>query len=387
MVGLCVFGLAAQAWASEISWTFQRVEQVNPGPSPMLSLGMRTGATWPTVFYEAGSQNGLTAGSLTPVGWTKTSMDLLSTPSYVRSAAGTDGRLGAAWQMGGSTAPHIQFAQLTSAGWQYSTVGNLQGSPQSNGANAPDIAYLPGNRPVVAYADITSKVQVAVKNATGWESQTVSFPTSGPINGQFVSTAVNSQGNIGLAYYSSSRLVYAEKSVPGGSWGYVDLYGMSVPKNISLAYGPNDQVGVAVLQGTGLSYIHFDVQSGCWQNDILETAGVVSNRVDLVFNNAGHPCLSYVGTDGLVHYRTDTGSGWADILLPTGTDMLTGLNITPTQASDAALALDRDGIPVISYYTQSGLVLAYDPIVAPEPATLLAMAAGVALISRRRRQS
>ena len=390
--GAGLLALAIQASASEISWTFQRVEQGNPGPSPMISLGMRTGATWPTVFYEPSSSPiSLVASSLTPVGWAKSTLDTLSSPSYVRSAAGTDGRLGAAWQYGQS-GPAIKFGQLTSAGWQYSTVATLNSQPSSSGTNAPDVAYLPGNRPVVAYADPSgSKIKVAVQNAQGWETEAVSYPTGGPPNGTFVSTAVNTQGDIGVAYCTGSNVIYAQKSLPGGTWSYVDL-GTGFPgvRNVSLAYGPHDEAGMAVLYANGsLAYAHFDIQAGGWRSEVLVPSGVASPRVELVFDGAGHPALSYVAAKELagVHYQTNDGNGWLDVALPTGIDPVSNLNVTPILGSDAALALDREGVPVISYYTQSGLVLAYDPVVTPEPATLLAVTAGVALISRRRRRA
>lgn len=386
--GVGMLGLVVPASASDISWTFQRVEQSTPGSSAMLSLGMRTGATWPTVFCEPTSKQGaLTAASLTPVGWSDTTLDMPGVPSFVRSAAGADGRLGAAWQATQGS-PRIQFGQFTASGWQLSTVATLTTTPTTTGANAPDVAYLPGNRPVVAYADVSgSKIKVAVQNALGWESEAVSFPTAGPTNGTFVSTAVDTEGDIGVAYYCSSRLIYAEKSIPGGSWSYAELFGLSSPKCLSLAYGPHNEVGVAALQGGTLSYAYFDVQSGLWQNEVLTINTVSSSRVDLMFDGAGHPCLAYVGTDRVVHYRTNDGGGWLDVSLPAGLDVATGLNTTPVPASDAALALDRDGVPVISYYADGGLILAYDPVITPEPATLLAIMATMGIISRRQRRA
>jgi hypothetical protein len=390
VLGLCLLGLTAHVWASDISWTFQRIDAANPGMSPMVSLGMRTGATWPTVFYEpSGSPSSLVSSSLSPLGWTKTSMDTPGVPSFAHAAAGADGRLGAAWQAG-QINPRIQFAQLTASGWQSSTVATLPGTPSSSGANAPDVAYLPGNRPVVAYSDMNgSKIKVAVQNAMGWESEAISYYPSGPSTGTYASTAVNGQGDIGVAYAYSSTVIYAQKALPGGTWNYVQLPGYSSVKNISLAYGPNDEVGMAVLSGNGtLNYAHFDVQSGQWQSDLLATGIVTSPRVDLVFDSAGRPSLAYVGYDGspAVHYWRNDGGGWADSTLPVGTDA-NNLTITPIAGSDAALTLDRNGIPVISYYASGGLLLAYDPQITPEPATLLGVIAALGLISRRRRQA
>jgi len=391
IVGLGLLGLAAPAGASETSWTFQRIDSSGIGSSPLISLGMRTGATWPTVFYEpSGSSNGLVSASLSPLGWAKTTLDTSGAYSFVRNAAGADGRLGAAWQSAQGN-PRIQFAQLTASGWQYSTVANLQSTPSSSGVNAPDVAYLPGNRPVVAYADTSgSKIKVAVQNALGWESEAISYYPSGPSTGTYVSTAVNSQGDIGVAYAYSSSVVYAQKALPGGAWSFVQLpTNFASVRNISLAYGPHDEVGLAVLNSSGnLNYAHFDIQSGQWQSDLLATGIITSPRIDLVFDNAGHPSLAYVGMDQTptVHYWKNNGDGWADSTLPVGTDA-NNLYITPMGGSDAALALDRNGVPVISYYSsQSGLVLAYDPQITPEPATLLAVAAGLGIISRRQRR-
>lgn len=389
VLGTCAL-LVPTAFGGELSWTFQRVEAMSGGASPYLSLSMRTGATWPTVFHESTQGSSVAASALTPTGWIKTSLDSLSPPAFLHSAAGTNGRVGAVWQSSNSN--RIKLAQLTPAGWESSTVAQVTGVFSSSGAHAPDLAYLPGNRPVVAYSEPGSqKIRLAAYDGASWDTEAISFTQGSPTftTGTNVSTAVNSQGNIGVAYISASSLIYAEKSLPGGTWSYAQtMMGAGGAKSLSLAYGPNDQVAVAALLSNGtLAYSWFDIQSGTWQNETLASSNITSQAIDLAFDAQGNPSLAYVVGGSAVHYRTKGEAGWLDYTLPTGNDPISGLSINPTSTTQVALALDRSGLPVLSYYTpSSGLILAYDPRVVPEPATLLVAGVGLGAIARRRRR-
>jgi hypothetical protein len=392
VVVLCMFACAAQTNAAGYSWTYQRVDQSSPwGGPPQVSMAMRTGATWPTVFYQPSAQGGaLVSSTLTPTGWSKTTLDSVPQQTFMRTELAPDGRVGAVWQ---SQSNGVRFGQFTSSGWQYSTAFTPNSPPSSSGANAPDLAYLSGNRPVVTYADPSGPIHVGVYNGLGWDSEAISYAQGGPTMGSFASTAVDSRDDIAVAYSTGSNVVFAQKSL-GGTWSYADLGNMFAgsTKNLSLGFGPNDEVGMAVLYGSGstasLGYAWFDIQSGSWRHEILAYNEVSSQRVNLTFDAAGHPSLSYVEYGGLVHYRTNDGHGWLDVTLSAGLDPATGLNLLPRSDSDVALAFDAAGLPVLSYYSgSSGLLLAYDPQITPEPATLLLLVGGVVLLGRRHRRA
>jgi len=117
---------------------------------------------------------------------------------------------------------------------------------------------------------------------------------------------------------------------------------------------------------------------------VLTGPGVDIDRIK-GFDGQGRPAVAYVGTDGSIHYRIDDGAGWQDIVLPRGLDPVSGLAVDPLSGSDAALAFDRFDNPVIAYGGTAGIMLAYDPVVVPEPASLLMLCAGLALLRPRRR--
>jgi hypothetical protein len=363
---------ASTATASTFSWTFQRVDQAPSGPSKQVALGMRVGATWPTVFYDGGYSmpNTMVASSMTPAGWSAANLQAQTTPSYMRAKAGQDGRVGLTWQRNNE----IRFAQSSRLGWQSTSVATLTSS--AGAINAPDVAYLSGNRPVVAYAD-NGAMKVLAYDNLAWTADTV---TSGS-PGDSITVDTDSQDRIGVAYNSNGTVSFALKDMSLGTW-FSTTVRTGPAGNLSLAFGPNDEAGLAMLSNGVLEFAYFDTQVGAWKRDLL-ASNVTSSRVNLAFDGQGHPALAYVAGSE-VHYRINNGSGWADALLPTGTDPDSALDVTVNPQSDAGLAFDGDDLPVIAYHATAGLVLAYDPIVTPEPVSSLLLLAGMVMLATRR---
>jgi len=378
---------ATSVTATGLSWTYQQIDANPAGASGDVALAMRTGATWPTVFYD-GSNSGpglnqqVVAASLTPVGWRPSGLGRFGSPdSYVRAEPGQDGRIGAAY----FSDQDIRFTQSSVLGWQSSTVAS---SINPDAYNAPDVDYLSANRPVVAYSE-SQDLYVSAYDGLVWNTNTVSWaPGPVPYQGQSVSMAVDSQDGIGLAYYGvNSEVCFAFRDVFSGTWSGSSIGNLGSIQHLSLAYGPNDEPGLAVLRPDGdLDYALFNMQSGMWDVTNIAT-DVISERVNLTFNSQGHPAVAYVadeaGTD-TVFYSINDGGGWADFLLPTGQDPTSGLYIDPQYDTDAALAFDADDIPIIAYYASDGLLLAYDPIT-PEPASAVLLLAGLSVATHRRK--
>lgn len=384
VAALAVLTLAGQSSATNITWDFQRVATGTSSPG-FVSLGMRTGDTWPTVFYDR--SGGFKAASLTPVGWTETALaPMAGNATMARAHAGSDGRVGVVWA---ATSYELRFAQSSRIGWSSSSAGTAMSSYYAGG---PDFAYLSNNRPVVAYmgnAGTTKGLIFSAYDGLNWNTDLIDSVMVGGQprrGGEAPSIAVDSQDRIGLALRSGSEVIFATKDPGQGTW-YGSSLGTTFPSSsntmLSLAYGPNDNAAVAVKSGNTLLVSQFDIQSGGWLTEQLSTT-VSSQRVNLVFDSQGHPAVAYVGTDGSIHYRIDTGECWEDITLPRGTDPVTGLPVDAYSTSDAALAFDRFDNPVIAYTGSNGVMLAYDPVV-PEPVSLLMLCAGLAILRPRRR--
>ncbi len=387
VVWAATLALASAAWADHFDWTFQ---QVDPGgvQSMHVAMAMRTGATWPTVFHD-GSQYNLSdqvvASSLTPVGWLPTGLGGFNSPgSFVRARPGQDGRVGAAFY----SEYGIRFAQSSAGGWQSSVVA---ASTPPGSDFAPDVDYVSGNRPVVAYADAHSQnLHVSVYNGIGWETETVIPNFGGPqfSHGEGVSLAADSLDRLGLAYTASGGVCFAFKNSLSGTWNGAQVCTTSTSDmHLSLAFGPNDEPGLAMLDGNGtLDYAWFNMQTGAWQVDNLATS-VSSRRVNLAFDSTGNPALAYVDADGRLTYSINDGGGWTHTVLPSELDPESGLVVTPINYTDAALAFDAHNIPLIAYHSQqSGLLLAYDPTI-PEPTSAMALLAAVGALACRRTRS
>lgn len=367
----------SSAYGGSIQWSYQQIDSRIAGGPIAMSVG--TGARWPKVFYAAACPHQVMAASQSPAGWLPQTIGSFETTPVLSSMAGQDGRVGVAW----STGQAIQFAQSNQPGWPASTVGTTAKTT----SGSPGIAWLPGNRPVVAYTpsgyswEVGTSSPYGIRVATGhngqWETETISVGGN-PVLGTYVDVAVDHEGYIGVAYNSGETLSLAMKDFYSKDWQITPI-GPCVPGTISLAFGPDNEPAITYWSRSGtLSFATFDTIQGAWESSIIAT-DVRNSQVNVVFDRLGRPALSYA-TDTEVHYRINDGGGWADYLLPTGVDPQTGINRTPYRSGATALAFDYNNIPMIAYSSISGgIVLAYDPV-APEPATaLLVLLGGVGL--------
>ncbi len=339
-------------------------------------LAMKTGAAWPVIFgISPGS--GVVACSLKPVGWVPSSLGSLPAYSGIKAEAAGNGQVAAAW----STGSIIEFAQSSSDGWLRKS---FQRSSLSE--DTPDVAFLASSDPVLAYSE-SSRMTLQTYSGSGWDRvqiNTLIDPMTGqPINPTAlrVSVAVESQGDVCLAFAEHNNIGFAFRDSATGTW-----YGKpisSLPqwsdiRDISLAFGLNDKVGMAFRDGNNrLFYSSYDPSSGIWLTELV-VSEVQSEHINLVFDQLGNPAFAYV-KQGVVHYATEIGIGWAHYPLTT-------YNYIPTPNSDAALAFDTNNLPVIAYNCSSGrMILAYDPPLTPEPTSSLLLIAGAIMMTCRRR--
>lgn len=381
--------LAVNAVAGDLTSTYQQIDQYPQQSSLNITMEMRTGATWPTVLYDGSNaapgdlHNQLVAASLTPVGWARTGLGAidLGLGTGLRSAVSPDGRIGAVSRFSDNT---LRTSQLTGGGWATSLVS----LPSTQYYDDPDIAYLPGDRPVIANATNNGELLVSAYDGLTWQTTPVTLTQGQPAQGTALSLDVDSQQRIALAYLDSSGdVAFAHKAPFDSAWTSttVSTTQYSAPY-ISLAFGPNDQPGIAILDRNAdtVSYASFDLQTGQWVTELVASE-VRSNRIELTFNSAGAPAMAFMRDDGEreIIYTINNGAGWTQYALPNDYDPITQLDREPRGETDAALAFDHNDIPLIAYYSGSdGLLLAYDPPL-PEPATLLLGALGTLLLRRR----
>lgn len=376
---MCVVQLPVHA--GQISWTFQRVGENASFQTSDLAMSIGTGQRWPTVFYRTVADE-LVASSLSPAGWVPTSLDVSLGGLFALggASAGPDGRVGVAWRRGST----YQFAQSSGPGWPASTVAN--GIPVGS-AGAPDVAYRANSQPVVAYHEQNSGLKFASHHAGGWDVDTLSS------SGMYPSVAIGSRGVVAVAFESSfsgrGPIGLAIQDAPDGNWS-IEHTVFENAYQPDLAFAPNNIPSLAmfdeITQGK-IDFGSFDVQSGSWQRSTLAT-GVASSEVNLEYNDLGDAGLAYSANDNLIHYRVNSGGGWDDVVLPTGADPVSGVMRTPLPGTTAVLAYDSAGLPVIAYLnTQGQVVLAYDPIVTPEPFSIVLLSFGMLVVigGRRRR--
>lgn len=392
-IKLTVSLLVSAATASELFWTFQQVAETVSNPRQGLGLEMRTGNTWPTVFYEGrlpqSGEEQLIAAALTPAGWSYSGFGTSNSSSNgpsIHSASRSDGNVGVVY----SNNPQATLVQSSAQGWQTLALPSPAG--QSNNPQEPlSLAYLSNDLPVTTYYDDQNNdYRLAVNDGLGWQSQVIEIPGRDNFSEQrprqFTTLAVDSQDNLGIAFLGNDNSIYfAAKSPLSGPWTGTEVNDVLDPINLSLAFGANDEPGLAILtENRELYYASFNVQTGLWEDTLIGT-GIASQRVNLEFDSAGNPALAYVDDNDLLHYRINEGSGWVDHILP-WTDNQDPQAYRPSRDSEAALAFDGSDLPVIAYYSDRGeLLLAYDPIIIPEPSSLVMLLGSVMVLFGRRR--
>lgn len=373
--------MSSVAWAGTYYWTFQEIQGSFRSDSPV-GMGMRTGSTWPVVF-AADNNSVVEAHSLTPVGWMGAPVGYGGSfeGRGLKTAASADGQIGATWFQGG----RVEFAQSSSGGWLRKSIE----APNYSSSSTPGVAFFGDSSPLLAYG-LNTGIGMHAYNGSQWDGFTLLSVTN-PVTMQQqaipainrLSVAVDGQDAMSLAYTDSSGsgLKYAFRDAYSGTW-YGSTLAVGPPgqiEDISLAFGLNDMPAIASLDGGDLRYSSFSAVSGTWSSEIVAT-GISSQHINLVFDQLGNPAVSYVANN-TVYFATKNGPGWGQYALPTQGQQ----SLVPRSDSDAALAFDADNLPVIGYAAADGhLVLAYDPVLVPEPVTCVLLLVGLMAWPRRR---
>ena len=324
------------------------------------ALAMRNDYTWPTIVaFDSGITRSFVQ---TPVGW----LD-----GYTSSGQSNSGYVRAASDDNGNAAfiTHNSTIAISSEGW--TVLGNSNREIYNH-----DVAFNSDGQ-----ISVLNEQSVSTFNGIGWSS-------SSWWNGQYdgllgAALAYDSYGQANVVGYANGSLYYAmQGSLTGGNW-IVDVESPiadNVDGAIDFTLTNNDVPVVAYVEDNQhLAVSFYDIKTADWSSSIISDMHSYDSFV-IDSDSKGGVGLAYITNDYL-HYQYFEGTGWsyADELAVAYSEGTIGLDF------------DYKDNPVISYSGvnpdngSQGLIVAYDPIVTPEPVTVGLLSLGGLLVTRRRR--
>ncbi|MGE5607832.1 MAG: hypothetical protein ACM359_01130 [Bacillota bacterium] len=355
-VGVLVSALAVSAWGKpgdKLEWAIQDTG-IAASSSGQTALAMRSGLVWPVIFTE--SQSG-TAYTLVPAGG-KTpgsgSWQTMGTGLYQRPAS----RL----RVASSSGSMVIFGGYSSSsgGSVYSTAGGWSslGSDVTHAAFSRD-----GN------------LVTATRNGV------VGLPTYS--GSTIVDMAVSSAGDVGIID-SSSR--YWQYSPWVGRWlstSFSSLSGVSMrTESLDLEFDSMGRPHVIGSSGNSVYAFDFSTITGTWQVSALAALSGISSTLSptLIANQKGEVATAWVNAESngnlMFSYKPDNGD-WVTSVVTSGASRM---------QRQIGLAYDYADNPVISYIGDGGrIMLAYDPVVVPEPGVMGLLAVSGLIALRRNR--
>ena len=181
-----------------------------------------------------------------------------------------------------------------------------------------------------------------------WQTSTLDT-TFGNL-GIHTSMAVDSDGDVHLAYYdgTNERIKYATNK--GGSWNYDPIDAVGTATGVSIAVDSNDEVSVAYYDGSN-GYLNYAIeQGGFWSVSTVDTSGNVGAYPSLAFDSNDKAHISYWdSTNNDLKYATDVSGSWAFETLESTGDV----------GAWSSIAIDSADAVHISYYDSTNLNLNY----------------------------
>ena len=250
--------------------------------------------------------------------------------------------------------PHISYEDFPFSGLKYATkngVWSIEYVDNTVGVLANSLALDSGDNPHIAYYDEDNKnLKYAYKNGGGWNIETVDGATTRV--GMMLGMALDSSDNPHIVYsdHTNNLVKYATKS--GGVWSFetIEAWAGSVltPRIFVVIDSSDFPHAVYPLRtAPGAHNLRYAYKNGGgWTIETVTNARVPG----LALDSDGFPHVSYfTDTTFDLGYAYKDGGGWnLEIVDSAG---VTGYN--------SSLALDGSNNPYISYYDLSNEVLRY----------------------------
>ncbi len=341
-------------------WYFQEIP--NSYGAGNSSIAMRTDKSWPVVAYgRPESQGGGGISTLTPAGWADGPFSIT-------------GLTDAASSINGSTAFVDRYGNL---------YGTNQAGWYSDGYSAyiddilPSVSFDNNGEVGVLYSE--NYLRLATHSDNGWSYEVVS-DGRGDINSNNFALDYDSLNQANIIYEDGGTIHYGVKgSLTSGQWLFSDTqlpYTSSYWFDLTLT--SNDTPIGIYNDGQELMFMRFDIKTGNWVSGVIDQL-YAEGRCTIATDSKGGVGVAYIkGGDfnrGMVSFAyTDFTSGWQIEPIHYGISV-----------NEVGLDFDSADNPVISFRDLSdNIVLAYDPIIIPEPASFILVCFGLTFINKSR---
>lgn len=359
--------------AGGLSWLFQRTGYTT-ATSSQTALAMGDSKSWPVVFsLSSGSTQ---AYSLTPVlnfatntYWNQIGTNILTTNivnggGVLSAESSSDGRVGVSIAgIGGIIGSAIVGRRSTGFA---NPISNVQG-----------LAFDQAGTLVTASVDTLAGSGITNSNLYNLNLYTVQSIATSP----FGSIGVLTSSNGLLSYYEKSPLTgWSSATIASGTLYGGDLAIDTIGRPF-VAYSTSLSGG-----GMGVAASYFDIMSGQWKSSTFNVPAMSSSVLPTIaadgIGGIGVAWMSSVsGTQSLMYAYKNGVKDWA-IHTVTSFSVSSGTSFNTLLAQKrVGLDFDAQNWPVISFLGSNGfsadIWIAYDPVVVPEPSSLVLAAVGL----------